>query len=346
MAVTMSDVAAHAGVSTKTVSNFFNGYRYMKPDTRSRIESAVAELGYRMNISARNLRSGRSGMIALVIPELDQAYFSELAQEVIAAAERHGLTVLVETTDGRRDRELSVLSPGHSQLIDGIIYGPLALGPADVGHLAVDFPLVLIGERIFNGPVDHVTMANTEGARAAIQHLIDGGRRRIAVIGVADAGGAPGPSAPALRRAGCEEALRQAGVPLDEALMIATGGWHRRDGAAALDALLDSGIPFDAVFAFNDALALGALWALLQRGVAVPDAVAVVGFDDTEDSRFSFPTLTTVSPGRAFIARTAVDLLAARIADPEAAGEPRSITADFELVVRDSSGPPGPGNKS
>lgn len=336
MPVTMREVALRAGVSVKTVSNYFNGYPYMRPETRARIEGAVEELGYRLNVSARSLRRGSTGMISLIVPELDQSYFAELAQEVIDHAETFGLTVLVETTSGNRERELEALSGAHRQLVDGAIFDPVALGPDDAPHLAGGLPLVIIGARQFEGLADHVVIADEEVAREAVNHLLERGRRRILLLGA----GSPVNATGLLRRRGSEVALTAAGLESSAELIVEVAGWTRDAGAAAVDAALSAGVRFDAVFGFNDALALGAHWALLERGVAVPGDVAVIGIDDTRDARFAHPTLTTMSPGRAQIAHRAVELLVSRIRDPDSARGFSSITADFELLVRDSSPPP------
>jgi len=215
-AVTMHDVAAVAGVSIKTVSNVINGYPYIRQGTRERVESAIAQLGYRVNLTARSLRRGRTGMIGLAVPELRLPYFAELADSVIRAAEARGVVVLIEQTSGNRERELEVLHGPRRHLTDGLIFSPLALGPDDRELLAVDVPMVLLGERVFGAPADHVTMDNVAAARAATRHLLDLGRRRIAVVG-AHEGEVMGSSA--LRLRGYREALAEAGVPYDPALV-------------------------------------------------------------------------------------------------------------------------------
>ncbi|MFI2754449.1 LacI family DNA-binding transcriptional regulator [Cellulomonas sp. P22] len=331
----MHDVAELAGVSIKTVSNVVNGYPYIRPATRAKVDMAIAELGYQVNVAARNLRRGRTGMIGLAVPELSLPYFAELADSVIRAAETVGLTVLIEQTGAVRARELEVLSGRRRHLTDGLIFSPLSLGPEDTDVLAVDFPMVLLGERIFGGPADHVTMNNVEAARAATQHLIDLGRRRIAVIG-AHEGEAVGSSA--LRIQGYQQALAAAGLPLDPALVGEAGPWDRATGAEVMHRMLDAGTEPDAVFALNDALALGALHALHARRIAVPEQIAVVGFDDIDEASYSWPTLTTVAPGREEIARTAVDLLVARIADGGRARPFERVVADYAIVVRESTG--------
>ncbi|WP_235523066.1 LacI family DNA-binding transcriptional regulator [Cellulomonas sp. Root485] len=333
-AVTMHEVAARAGVSIKTVSNVVNGYQYIRPATKERVEAAIADLGYQVNISARNLRRGRTGIIGLAVPELSLPYFAELADSVIRAAEARGLTVLIEQTGSVRERELDVLSGQRRHLTDGLIFSPLELGPQDAEALHVDFPMVLLGERIFGGPADHVTMNNVEAARAATQHLLDLGRRRIAVIG-AHEGETVGSAA--LRVQGYRQALEEAGLPVDPALIGEAGLWHRATGAETMERLLDSGVEIDAVFGLNDALALGALHALHARRIDVPGQIAVIGFDDIEETAYSSPTLTTVAPGREQIATTAVDLLLARIEELEPGKPFVQVITDFEIIGREST---------
>lgn len=333
-AVTMHHVAKLAGVSIKTVSNVINGYQYIRPATKERVESAIAALDYTPNISARNLRKGRTEMIGLAVPELSLPYFGELADSVIRVAQEHGITVLIEQTSATRALELEVLSSRRRHLTDGLIFSPLALGQEDAAAFDVDFPLVLLGERIFGGPADHVTMSNVAAARAATQHLLALGRRRIAVIG---ANPSEGVGSAVLRLQGYREALDEAGIGFDPALVGEAALWHRSTGALAMRTLLDSGAEVDAVFGLNDALALGALHTLHARRIEVPHDIAVIGFDDIDDAAYSSPTLSTISPGREQIARTAVELLLARIADPSRTDPFEQVTADFELVVREST---------
>ncbi len=337
-AVTMADVARRAGVSIKTVSNVINGYPHIRPATRAKVEEAVETLGYRMNLSARLLRTRRTGLITLAVPELSLPYFAELADAVIRAADAQDLTVLIEQTSGRRDRELAVLAGARRTLTDGVLFSPLALGPADLDAFAVDFPMVLLGERIFGAPADHVTMNNVAGARAATEHLLGLGRRRIALLGGELTDDAP--TSATLRLDGHREALAAAGLDLDPALVVPAAQWHRLEGSQALGAVLDRGVPVDAVFALNDALALGALYALHARGLDVPGQVALIGFDDVEDVRFATPTISSVAPGRDEIARTAVRLLAERI-QPSTAQRPFvRIVTEARVLARQSTGEP------
>ncbi len=338
MAATMQDVAKLAGVSAKTVSNVVNGHPHVAEATRARVQAAIKKLGYELNVTARNLRKGRTGLIGLALPELKLPYFAELADSVIVEAEQHGLRVLIEQTNSDRDREIDVLHGQRRFMTDGLIFSPLALGQDDIGLFRVDFPMVLLGERVFGSTNDHITMSNVEAAKAATRHLLRQGRRRVAVVG-AHPGEKIGSAA--LRERGYREALAEAGIPVDESLIRTTVLWHRNTGAAATDEMIDEGVEFDAVFALNDTLAMGVLRSLHSHRISVPTDVAVIGFDDIDEAAYTRPTLSSVSPGREQIARQAVDLLTTRI---EEASHPmdgrvpiRRVYADYEVVVRESS---------
>ncbi|WP_029069020.1 LacI family DNA-binding transcriptional regulator [Jonesia quinghaiensis] len=334
MAATMQDVAKRAGVSVKTVSNVVNGYPYIRDTTKEKVLAAIAELDYQMNTTARSLRSGKTGMIGLAVPELSLPYFAQLADAVIQHAETRGLTVLIEQTGADPAREREALYGSRRQLTDGLIMSPLALGPNDVDLFTVPYPLVLLGERVFNSSADHVTMHNVAGAQAATEHLIAQGCRKIAVLG-AHEGEVMGSAK--LRTEGYLKALAEHGMEPDPQLIREVGLWHRSTGAEALFQLVDEGVEFDGIFALNDALALGALYALHTRGIAVPEQVKVIGFDDIDDARYSFPPLSTVDPGRDQIAHTAVDLLQQRIDNPHVTHQPQKIVTSYSVVQRNST---------
>lgn len=332
---TLRDIASLAGVSIKTVSNVVNGSVPVKPATRKRVEDAIAQIGYVPNLAARNLRAGRTGVIGLAVPELRFSYFAELADAVLAAAQRHGYVVLIEQTGGDRSTEIELLRGPRVAMMDGLLFSPLGLSPDDADVLDVPYPLVLLGERIFNGPTDHVTMQNVDGAAAATRHLLELGRRRIAVLG-AHEGEQMGSAS--LRLEGYATALREAGLEVDPDLVVFHEGWHRTDGADAARELLARRVPFDAIFALNDELALGALRVLVRDGLRVPDEVAVVGFDDVAEAQFALPSLTTIDPHRALIAQAAVDAVIRRIAEGTPRRQaPQMVAVPATLVIRESA---------
>lgn len=334
MRTTLRDVAELAQVSPKTVSNVVNGYIHVRKETRERVEQAIAELNYRPNLSARSLRQGRTGVIALAVPELDQPYFAELAKHFVAAAAGHGLTVLVDQTEGARDRERQVIGGIRDQLIDGLVLSPLALTAADLDERTDATPMVLLGERIHHGPADHVVIDNVKAAREATEHLISLGRKRIGAIGSQKV--AAGVTA-RLRLRGYQQALKSAGVAADKNLVASATRFHRADGAEAMEFLLSQKPLPDAVFCFSDLLALGALRTLASHGIRVPEDIAVIGFDDIEDGRFSTPTLSTISPDKEQLAAQSIELLNAQLNGSAADRGPQEVYTDYTLQIREST---------
>jgi DNA-binding LacI/PurR family transcriptional regulator len=331
--VSLKDVAERAGVSIKTVSNVVNNYPHVTPGMRSRVQAAIDELGYRPNLTARHLRKGRTGIIALAVPELGNPYFAELSGAVIDAAAEHEFTVLLDHTRGEREQEILVSQGFSGRVIDGLILSPLALEAEDLQGRSDDVPLVLLGEREYDLPFDHIAIDNVAAARCAVRHLLSRGRTRIAYLGArTDSVNRPAH----LRLDGWRAELAKAGVPAPDSLVVPVGGWDRDDGARAMAQLLDAGVRPDAVFAFNDLIAIGAMRVLHERGLRVPWDVAVVGFDDIAEGRFGAVTLTTVSPDKQAIAKMAVGSLLRSLSGREEPGG-RELTAEFRLVEREST---------
>ncbi len=333
MAATLKDVAERAGVSIKTVSNVVRGYEHVTPEMRERVRTALEELNYQPNLPARYLRTGRVGVFALAIPDLSNSYFADIGNAVIAAAATQSYTVLIDHTGGERANELLVVQGLRPHLIDGVILSSLALNPEDLQPPQVKAPLVLLGERLLDVPYDHVVTDNVAAARLATDHLLSLGRKRVAAIGARDV--QSGETA-RLRLRGYSEALAHAGQPFDPRLVIQVASYHRVDGLQAMQQLLALDCPPDAVFCFNDLLALGAIRALHEAGYRVPDDVAVVGFDDIEESRFTTPSLTTIAPNKEQIGSLAVSFLLERI-NGTRTRQPEQVEVPFHLVVREST---------
>lgn len=335
MSATLREVAERAGVSIRTVSNVVNGYRYVADATRTRVQAAVDELGYRPNAAARNLRSRRTGIIALGVPELSQPYFAELADLVIDQAAALSYTVVIEPTGGTAAGERKLAVDRDSPLAyDGLILSPLALGYKELSTRDSGAPAVMLGERGTRRLFDHVGIDNVAAAREATRHLLEAGCRRPAVIG-AQPGSLTNTATYRLR--GFRKALAEAHLPLSPERVAHVPEFSRAAGAAAMSELLELSEPPDAVFCFNDALALGAMRAASAVGVRIPDDLAVVGCDDIEDSRYVTPTLSTIAPDKAEIARLAVTRLVARIRGD--AAQPAHYPAPYRLVPRESSEP-------
>ncbi len=329
----LRDVAARAGVSVKTVSNVVNGYAHVSPAMRTRVQAAIDELDYRPNVSARHLRQGRTGLVALAVPELDFPDFAALANVLVHAAERRGWTVLIEQTSGEAERERAVLEGVRALRVDGIVFSPIASLSVPLADRSDDTPLVLLGERDVEAPVHHVSVDNVAASREATEHLLSTGARRVAVIGHEPHVRGTG----TYRLEGYLEALAAAGLPRDDALLARTNGYHREEGARAMRELLALPEPPDAVFAFNDLLALGAVREAIDQGMRVPRDVRVMGFDDIEECRFSSPRLSSVRPDLPALAETALDLLASSLRDGPPEPDSREHLVPHELRVREST---------
>jgi LacI family repressor for deo operon, udp, cdd, tsx, nupC, and nupG len=336
----LRDVAQLAGVSEKTVSNVVNGYPYITESTRSKVEAALSELNYRVNLSARSMASGRTGFIAFAVPGLDNPYFAELAGHVFRAAADQRWTVLIEQTGGQRATESDVVN-SMQYLVDGMVLHPESLSPDELARHAADTPIVLIGEED-PGPTGHAAPApkvtdsivgdSVQAARELTEHLLSTGRRRIAVLGL---GNDSDLSTSRYRFEGYEQALRAAGLPVLDELVLPLDHLNRKDGAAATPAVLALADPPDAVICFNDVVAIGLLGGLHAAGIRVPEQIAVAGFDDIDEAGFSVPPLTTIAWDKRTIAETAIRVLAERQAGDTS--PPREIAVPYVLQVRGST---------
>ncbi len=328
---TRRDVAEAAGVSLRTVSNVVNGFPHIAADTRARVLAAIDRLGYRPSEVARTLRVGRSGLIGLMLPELDTPYFAELTRAFVERGAALGMTVVIDQTQGDRAAELAVLQrTARGALFDALVLSPIALTPADLTILTADQHVVFLGEEDFPG-FDKVMIDNFEASRSLVSHMIERGRTRIASIGAQRA--AHGASAQ--RFAGYQAALEDAGLPLRDSLIEHVDGFRRAEGARAMARLLDGTARPDAVFCFNDPIALGALRTLYERDVSVPDDVMVAGIDGNEEGSYSAPSLTTISPDKDWIARTALDRIARRLAGENLPRE--TLIGPYALLAREST---------
>jgi LacI family repressor for deo operon, udp, cdd, tsx, nupC, and nupG len=328
MRATVKDVARHAGVSPKTVSNVVNGLVPVSPATRKRVELALQELEYVPNLSARGLRNGRSGLIALALPKLETAYSAEIAHHVVEAAHAAGWSVQLEETGSEPVRERELLVKARANQIDGLILNPVVLEASAVERGVTLPPVVLIGE-VEQELADRVAVDSVAAARDMTRFLLERGHREIVSVG----GGERSVSAAGhARSSGYREAMAEAGLPPRE---IEEADWTPAGGAAAVDAYLDSHPLPDAFFCFTDGMAMGALSVMTARGLRVPDDVALAGFDDIDAARFLGPGLTTVSFDKREFASRAFTMLVERMQDREA--DPRLALVEHRIVERGST---------
>lgn len=329
MNVTLQEVARQSGVSMATASRALNGRPGVRPDVRHRVAEVSDRLGFRPNRAARNLASGRSQVLGLVIPSAElrvDPYGASMTHAVgrAAAARDHAL-MLHLATEEPGDTVHHILRDG---LIDGLLISTVAVGRSWVEELlAAPLPAVLIGTHPTRTDVVGFDVENMESAAAAVTHLFDQGCRRVATI--------TGPLNRAdarLRVGGYREAHRRADRTVDEALII-RGDFNRESGRAGAERVIALGA--DGLFAGNDEMAQGAMWAFARAGVSVPDDIAIVGFDGTAFEEFLNPTLTTMCQPFDAIASAAVDELLARIAGRPVSTEP--VLLPPQLLIGGSS---------
>jgi LacI family repressor for deo operon, udp, cdd, tsx, nupC, and nupG len=338
MAVTMRDVAKHAGVAPRTVSNVVNDYPYVSDKMRAKVQAALEELNYRPNLMARGLRRGRTGIITLLLPLLTAPYFGEIAHEVVERASALGCTVMIDETGGDPQRELALLDiADRAGWVDGALMSPQGINQRALNNIRTNIPIVLLGERTAKSTLDHVGIDNVAAARDAVRHLIASGCQRVAAIG----GSSVQTDVTSRQRLkGYRAALRTAGRETDDGLYVRTAEYGRSNAAAAVRQLMQASLPPDGLFCFSDELAVGAIRELHVHGIRVPDDVKVVGFDDIDETRYSVPTISSIRPDKAHTALAALTMLLDRVDGSSV--PPRDVTIGYELVVRESSsGPAG-----
>lgn len=334
---TVEEVARLAGVSTATVSRVLNGTAVVAAGTERRVRDAIELLGFNPAPQARNLRTGRTRNIALIVPSITNPFFPELMAHVNSEVRGRDYSLLLFDSPEPENEGVRV---ARSRLADGIILvgstSPAAARPA---LEITDVPVVAFDRRpqALSAPV--IQVDNYRGAREVVRHLGERGHRRIAFIG-----GPRGVSVSADRARGYRAGLRDLGIAPDQDLITA-GEFDEDSGYAAAARLLSHSPPpppaFTAVFAANDLMAIGAMSALRDHGVAIPAQVAVAGFDGIHLGRYVAPSLTTYAQPTAELAREAVGLLAAAIAGSPAPPD-RTLRLAGSLIIRDSTAPPPP----
>ncbi|WP_344751658.1 LacI family DNA-binding transcriptional regulator [Gryllotalpicola koreensis] len=322
-------IAVATGVSVSTVSRYLRGQLALRPETEARLLDAAEKLGYHQaaeRSASRPNRRPRQGTIGLVLPELRNTYFGVAADEIVRAAESHGLAVVIASTllHSRHQEDYVELLGGLG--VSGLIYSGNSISNPALSVLArSEIPIVVFDEHVENVPnADEVLIDDYSGGFQATALLTSLGHRRIAFVG-----GPPELLSVRRRGDGWADALRQAGV--DPAQQLSLPGDYTLDfGSAAVSYLLSAAERPTAVFAASDVVALGLLSAARSLGVRIPEELSIVGYDDIPQSALVTPRLTTVRTPLNQMADTAVSLLVDRIADPTRS--PRTVITPVTLV--------------
>lgn len=333
--VTARDVAQLAGVSTSTVSHVVNGTRAVSENLRRRVLAACEELAFEPNVVARSLKTSQSRTIGFLVHDVN-VFFTDVLRGAEEVAEQHGYSVIFCHSHGDPERELFYLRLLRGRRVDGIILAPTGTSHQALERLAAThYPVVQVDGAVPGLTFDLVSVDNEAAAYAAVKHLTDLGHRRIAMV----SGGAAFTSTEP-RIMGYRRALADAGAHLDPSLVVC-GESRTREGRAAVLELMSRNPRPSALFVGNNQMTVGAMIALRELGISMPDDVAYVGFDDLDWAAFLRPQLTMIAQPTYEIGRSAMDLLLERIGRV-AGGPARRVLLAGQLMARESSGAVGP----
>ena len=329
---TIHDVAKNAGVSVATVSHVINGTHYVSPELADRVYESINKLNYRQNKLARALSRKNIPLLALIVPDISNPYWSSLARAVQDVTDPYDYSVIVCSSDGILDREIRFLR-SLSGWVSGLILHPYHVSQAQVNQLILhNLPAVILGEFTTSEKQpsnwDQVAANNRESAMTAVEYLIGLGHRRIAFVQ-----GTAGTPSSVKRMTGFLDALNSAGLPVDDNLII-PGDYTRAGGRRAMAELLNRPEPPTAVVCANDFSALGALEEAQLRSLKVPQSISIVGFDDIDEAALASPPLTTIRLPPHEIGVVAAEKLIERLKGRE---ESSHASIKGELIVREST---------
>lgn len=335
MVVTIRDVAARADVSQATAARALGGYGYVSPAARRAVLDAAQELGYRPNNVARALVSGSTRTIGLVVGDIENPFFAAAARGLADVVEDEGYTLLLANSDEDLERERRAIDVLRTQLVDGLVVAPVS--GSDGTHLRVlesdRRPLVLMDRAIRGLQVDAVMVDNAGGARMAVRHLLGFGHDRIGVVSDSEE-----ISSTAERLRGFRRAVRDAGIEPDPDL-VSFGPSTRAGGYQATLALLERDDRPRALFTLNNFMTAGAVRAIRDLGLRIPDDVALVAFDELEWATLVDPPITVVAQPVAELGRAVGSRLLSRLRGDD--GPAKRARLRTELIVRGSCGPGG-----
>jgi DNA-binding LacI/PurR family transcriptional regulator len=330
---TIRQVAALAGVSTATVSRVLARSGRVSADLEEKVRAAARQLNYQPNRAARNLRARQGSTVGVLIPDIQNLFFTAIVRGIDDEVTKFGYTLLLANSDGSADRERVYLDTFRAEGVAGLLAIPSQHDERGFRQfLETGVPLVILDRTVHLPNVDIVTVTNREGAAQAVAHLIGLGHRHIAMMA-----GMETHNVGSERHAGYVGALHAAGIEVDPRY-IKDAGFERESARVATFELLDLPDPPTAIFSANNTMSLGVLQALHERGLNAPSDVSIVGFDDMPWQVAMQPPLTCIAQPTYDIGATAARLLLERIAEPSR--PVRRVVLETALIVRASSGPP------
>jgi LacI family transcriptional regulator len=331
--VTIYDVARESGVSYSTVSRVLNGFEFVKDGTRQKVLEAAEKLGYVANLQARSLAGGRSSVIGVLVPGIDNSYITEIVAGIDDELAKANFNLMLHTTHRHSGKEAQYVNMIANGMSDGILLVvPLAIEAYLSSLRDRQFPYVLIDQHDSLGKSAEIVTTNRQGAYEAVSYLIELGHRRIAFItGLMEL------YSTYERLAGYKDALADHNIPVIEDYIVEGDFWEKEAYIATNKLLSLDPLP-TAIFASNDLTALGAMVSIREHGLSIPEDISIIGFDDIPQAAYVHPTLTTVRQPLVQMGRAAVNLLLETLDNSDL--PPRQVMLDTELIIRDSCQPP------
>lgn len=328
---TIQDVVKLSGVSVATVSRVIHNSPNVLPATREKVLAAIRELDYRPNMLAQQFRTQRTGHVLVLLPRLGDSFYSEILKGIESVADKEGYHIFVANTNNAPEKERYYFESLIQKQTDGIIDFSASLPREYMNEIAQQHPVVVACRYLADAQLPNVTIDNMAAAREMTEYMLNLGHRRIAYIS-----GNTGLALYRSRLYGYRQALEERGIAVEDELLRMADPDIQGGYEATLQLLRGAG-DFTAIVTSGDTLAVGAIKALQERGLRVPEDVAVCGFDDVELSSLISPTLTTVRQPRNLIGRRSMEKMLERISGN---GEniPEQIVLPYELVIRASSG--------
>ena len=325
---TIKDVAKKAGVSVATVSRVLNTPSAVKERTRQQVLRAIEELQYSPNFLGRNLRMMETKRILVVLNTISNQFFSRVVRGIEERARMENYAVMICTTRGSRETILDYMNMLQTRAVDGMILTTHEIRDEDVFALSKKYPVICACEPVQDSRLIYVGIDDEKAGEDAVHFLLARGKKRIALFG-----GGTYTYSSVLRERGCRKALQNAGLPVEESLIFSEGLTFKAGVRAAGRLLQEQTELPDAIFAFSDSTAIGAMKELDRRGIRVPGDISVVGFDNTAVSEMFIPSITTVAQPQYTMGFNAMDLLIQKMnGSADVAGQ----MLTHEIVIRDS----------
>ncbi|MFA9397277.1 MAG: LacI family DNA-binding transcriptional regulator [Clostridiaceae bacterium] len=329
MSISIKDVARDAGVSIATVSRVLNDVDVVNDDTKQRVLDAIKKLGYRPNIVARSLKTQKTKTIGIVVPDISDPFYPEVVRGAEDVANIYDYNIILCNTDLDPEKEQEYLNVLREKMVDGIVLMSSSLNKNIINLTKeLKLPTVLVETKDDNMEYPSVTVDNKKAAYDAVSYLINNGNKRIAYLGVYE----NKMNAKASRYSGYKKALLENGMELDEDLVY-FGGSKAKDG---FDGILEiiSKNDIDAIFCVSDEVAMGAINALREKKIKVPEDVDVIGFDDIYVASIFYPKLSTVSQPMYDMGSVGMRMLIKKINNQDL--EEEQFVLDYELKIRES----------